>query len=449
MNIVNVKNLIDDGSFKSIHLQVFLCCLVSLSFDGYDLVVYGATIPLLLSAWSMSPAYAGFIASCGFGASVIGAIIGGALGDKWGRKRTIITSVVVFSLGTLACAFANGPDWFAVARICTGIGMGMTLQNEVALISEYFPCKYRQAGVATVATGMQIGGIISALAALWLLVPYGWPSVYYFGSLAIFAVPLLLKYMPEAPWMLVKRNKGQELRKILGQLRPEIKIPDKVTFVYPKAQEKSSITQVFAENRALSALLFWLIYFMNVFVIYGTNTWIPKLMMDAGHGLGASLVIYLALFLGAGLISPLIGHLADTFGAKKISLILYLIAFISILLLSVPMDFYLTLVVVVVAGACTMGTQNLTHAYITQYFPPTVKSTMMGWGLALGRTGGLLGPLVGGVLLSFKATLFQSFFAFAVPCLISALAVVLVQDRYGYNTLVAQKKKNNQPVISG
>ena len=81
-----------------------------------------------------------------------------------------------------------------------------------------------------------------------------------------------------------------------------------------------------------------------------------------------------------------------------------------------------------------MGTQNLTHAYITQYFPPVVKSTMMGWGLAVGRTGGLLGPLVGGILLSYRATLFQSFLAFAVPCLISALAVALIQEQYGYNT---------------
>ncbi|MBP2654089.1 MAG: pcaK 1 [Firmicutes bacterium] len=444
MNVINVKNLIDEASLKFYHIQVFLCCIVSLSFDGYDLVVYGATIPLLLSQWSMSPAYAGFIASCGFGASVFGAIIGGALGDKWGRKNTIISSVIIFSIGTFACALANGPVWFAIARIGSGIGMGMTLQNEVALVSEYFPRKYRQTAVSTVATGMQIGGIMSALAALWLLVPYGWSSVYYFGSLAIFAVPFLIKYMPEAPWMLVIKNKDHQLRNVLKHLRPEMLVPNDASFVYPKAEEKSSIAKVFADNRALSALLFWLVYFMNVFVIYGTNTWIPKLMMDAGHGFGASLIIYLALFLGAGIASPIIGYLADRFGAKRISLLLYSIAFVSILLLSIPMELYLSVLVVAVAGVCTMGTQNLTHAYIAQYFPPTVKSTMMGWGLALGRAGGLLGPLVGGVLLAMKATLFQSFLAFAIPCLISAVAIALVQEQYGYNT--SRVKRSDRPI---
>lgn len=432
MQAFNVKDLIDGGKLTWYHVRVFMCCIVSLTFEGYDLVAFGATIPLLLAQWNMSPAYAGFIASYGFGAAVVGAIIGGALGDRWGRKKTIITSVAIFSLGTLACALSKDPQTFAAFRIITGIGMGMTLQNEVGLVSEYFPAQYRQTAVAGVATGMQLGGIMSAFAAMWLLVPYGWPAVYYLGAVPILLVPVLMKYMPEAPWLLVAHNKAKDVKAVLAHLRPEVEVPEDARFEYPKANERSSLKQVFAERRGRSATLFWGIYFMNIFVIWGTNTWIPKLMMDAGHGLGDSLWIYLFLYLGALIASPLLGKLADHFGAKRVSILVYFIGFISILQLSVPMGLGATMAVIAVAGACNAGAQNLTHAYVAQYFPPHVKSTMMGWGLSVGRIGGLLGPIAGGLLLSMQASLLQSFCVFAIPCLFSAIAVFFVQDEHAY-----------------
>ena len=361
-----------------------------------------------------------------------GSAIGGALGDRWGRKRTIITSVVVYSVGSFLCAQVKTPLWFACFRILGGLGMGMTLQNEVALVSEYFPAKYRQAGVSGVAIGMQIGGIMSALVAIRLVQPYGWQAAYYFGALPIVLVPVLIKFMPEAPWILVVKKRERELKETLHCLSPETIVPADASFEYPKAQVKSSLANVFAEHRLLSTILFWTIYFANVFVIYGTNTWIPKLMMNSGWSMAASSWILLSLFAGAGIASPIFGHWADRFSAKRVSLLCYGTAFVTILLLCRPMSFWVTMLVVALVGACTMGTQNLTHAYISQYFPPTVKSTMMGWGLAIGRFGGGLGPIVGGVLLSMHVSLLVSFLAFAAPCLVSAVAIFLVQDQYAY-----------------
>jgi len=433
---LNVKTLIDEGSLRPIHLRVFLCCIVSLTFEGYDLVVYGATLPLLMKEWRMDPAYAGMIASFGFGAAVVGAIAGGSMGDIWGRKRTIITSVVIYSLGSFVCALARAPLWFACFRVFGGFGMGMTLQNEVGMVSEYFPARSRQAAVAGVATGMQFGGILSALVAIVLVERYGWTSAYYFGSLPIVMVPVLIRYLPEAPWLLVLKKRRDQLRKVLAELRPEMHsqlTAADTEFTYPKSQEKPTLAEVFAEGRALSTILFWTIYFMNVFVIYGTNTWIPKLMMNSGRSMNASLTIYLALFVGALVASPILGSLADRFGSKIVTILCYLCGFLFILMLAAPMSLPLTILAVALVGVCTMGAQNATHAYVAQYFPPAVKSTMMGWGLSVGRFGGLLGPIVGGLLLKIHVSLLTSYLAFAAPCLISALAVTFVQDRFSFN----------------
>jgi AAHS family benzoate transporter-like MFS transporter len=437
MPSLNVKLLIDEGSLRRIHLRVFLCCLGSLTFEGYDLVVYGATVPLLMREWRMTAAYAGIIASFGFAAATLGAIAGGSMGGRWGRKRTIITSVVIYSLGSFVCALARAPLWFACFRVVAGVGMGMTMLNEVGMVSEYFPAKSRQAAVAGVTTGMQLGGILSALVAIVLVERFGWPSAYFFGSLPIFFVPVLIRYLPEAPWMLVLKQRWSELRQVLGELRPELRpqltVATGAEFFYPKSQEKPTLAEVFAERRALSTVLFWTVYFMNIFAIYGTSTWIPKLMMNAGHSIHASLIIYLALFVGALVASPILGHLSDRLGSKKICVLCSLCGFAFILLLSAPMNLPLTLLIVALVGICTMGAQNLTHAYIAQYFPPRVKSTMMGWGLSIGRFGGLFGPIVGGVLITLHAIQFVSYLAFAAPLLISALAIAFVQDRFAFN----------------
>ncbi|SDF00339.1 MFS transporter [Sporomusa acidovorans] len=432
MNTFDVKKLLDESSIQKHHWRLFFCCLTALSFDGYDLVVYATTIPLLLAEWNMSPAYAGLIGSYAFGAGVFGAVLGGVLGDKWGRKATIITSVVIFTVGTFATALANSPLLFGVFRTITGLGLGMTSPNVMALISEYFPNKSKQAAVSASATGMQIGGIMSALAGMYLLAPFGWKSVFYFGSIVIFLVPLLYWYMPETPWILVAKNKIPQLKQILNKFRPDITVPDDAHFEYPHAKEKSSLTNVFAENRSLSTGLFWLVYFMNMYMIFGTNTWIPTLMMNAGHEFGLSLWFFLSLFLGAGIGSLVCGYLTEHFGAKRILVILYYGAFFSISLLSVPMNMYWTTIITALVGACTMGAQNVTHGYIAQYYPPAVRATMMGWGLGLGRFGGLLGPIVGGMLLSMKVSLFQNFLCFAIPGLIAGTCIALIQDKYSY-----------------
>ncbi|WP_094604535.1 4-hydroxybenzoate transporter PcaK [Sporomusa silvacetica DSM 10669] len=443
MAVINVKKLIDESSLNKSHLKAFLTCIVSLTFDGYDLVVFGATIPILLVAWNMSPAYAGLIGSYAYAAGILGAITGGYLGDRWGRKNTILLSIIIFSSGTLWCGLSSEPFWFGLARTLTGFGLGMTLQNEVALISEYFPARYNKSATTALGTGMQLGGIIAALSALWLLEAYGWQSLYYLGATIIVLFPVLFKYMPEAPWVLVSKDKRLEIKQMLAEIRPDVTVPDDATFEYAQAKNKKGLLQVFAERRTFSTILFWLIYFLNMYVTQGTNTWIPKLMIDKGHGLGLSLWLYLTMFIGAAIGSYIGGFFVDRIGAKRVVIVQFLCAFVSLCLLSLPMNVYLTFVVIAFVGVGTQGAMNVTHCYVTQFFPPQVKSTAMGWGLGLGRFGALFGPLIGGILLSYKATLFQSLFALAVPSLLAGCAALLVQDRYGYATRLAEQDERN------
>lgn len=85
-----------------------------------------------------------------------------------------------------------------------------------------------------------------------------------------------------------------------------------------------------------------------------------------------------------------------------------------------------------IAGATTTGTQINTNAYVSQYYPSGIRSTGVGWELGIGRIGGMLGPTIGGFLLTSNLPVHFNFLAFAIPCLIAGLAILLVQEKYGH-----------------
>ena len=87
---------------------VTLLCWLIVVFDGYDLIVYGTTIPHLMEepGWELSASAAGLIGSLAFAGMLVGALGAGHLADRLGRRRTILWSTLWFSLFTALCTFA-------------------------------------------------------------------------------------------------------------------------------------------------------------------------------------------------------------------------------------------------------------------------------------------------------------------------------------------------------
>ena len=131
------------------------------------------------------------------------------------------------------------------------------------------------------------------------------------------------------------------------------------------------------------------------------------------------------------------GWLADLWGVKRAIIMFYLIAAIAITSLGFATNMILLYVLVAVAGATTMGTQNLTNAYVAQYYPASIRSTGLGWASGIGRIGGIVGPTIGGFLLASSLELQVNFMVFALPGVIAALAVFFT-DRGVKQTLFFQ-----------
>src|SRR3954454_846148 len=169
MSKVNVPDIISESKFNRFHFWLLFWSCFIISFDMYDLVIYGSVLPVLMEEWSLSPVQAGAIGSYGFIGMMIGAILFGIVADKLGRKKVLITSVVLFSAATALCGFAPGPIIFSILRFFSGLGIGGVMPNVIALLTDYGPKKMRNMMVSIALCSFPIGGILAAFVAMQII----------------------------------------------------------------------------------------------------------------------------------------------------------------------------------------------------------------------------------------------------------------------------------------
>ena len=430
-NKVNINTLIDEAKFTPFHWGVLIWCLLIIIFDGYDLVIYGVALPLLMQEWALSAVQAGMLASTALFGMMFGAMSFGTLSDKLGRKKTIMICVAIFSGFTFIGAFATSPVEFGILRFLAGLGIGGVMPNVVALMTEYAPKRIRSTLVALMFSGYAIGGMTSALLGAWLVPQFGWKIMFLLAGTPLLFLPILWKYLPESLMYLTNKQQTAQAQSIIQKISPTQIIGSDTQFVLNEVQkgDEAPLKALFQQGRTFSTFMFWLAFFMCLLMVYALGSWLPKLMIQAGYSLGASMIFLFALNIGGMIGAVGGGYLADRFHIKKVLTIMFLCGAASLILLGYNSPQFVLYSLIAVAGAATIGSQILLYTFVAQYYPSTVRSTGMGWASGIGRIGAIVGPVLTGALLTMNLPHQMNFFAIAIPGLIAALAIFLVNLR--------------------
>ena len=430
MRTLDVNALIDGARFNSFHGRLLFWCALIIVFDGYDLVIYGVVLPALMQDWGLSAVEAGFLGSCALFGMMLGALFFGPLSDRIGRRKTIMACVVLFSGFTVINAFARTPVEFALCRFIAGLGIGGVMPNVVALMNEYAPKKMRSTLVAVMFSGYSLGGMLSAGLGMLLMPRWGWQAVFLVAVIPLLTLPLLVRQLPESLNFLVRKGQLERARGLLQKVAPDYRPQPGVQLNLGQSQaHKVSILQVLQEGRSLKTLMLWLAFFCCLLMVYALSSWLPKLMHSAGYGLNSSLAFLLVLNLGAifGAIGG--GWLGDRIGLERVLLGFFALGALSLSLLALKSPLWVLYLLIAIAGASTIGTQILANACAVQFYPPHIRSTGLGWAMGVGRTGAIIGPLLGGALHGAQLPLQVSFLAFAVPGVIGVLAMLVFSGR--------------------
>ncbi|MED3690634.1 aromatic acid/H+ symport family MFS transporter [Peribacillus butanolivorans] len=433
---INITDVVNEGKFNRFHLRLLICCCIIIVFDMFDLVIYGSVIPILMKEWSISPVQAGAIGSYGFFGMMLGAIFFGVLADKFGRKNILILSVVLFSIFTFLCAFAPGPLMFSIFRFIAGIGIGGVLPNVIAIMTDYAPKHLHNTMVSIVMCAFSVGGILAGLVGIYFIPLMGWKSVYWVAAIPLLLIPFVVKYFHDSPAILLVKGRIDELRLVLSKVNDKVSLTSDMEFVISTETEKnpsSPVIALFKNNRALGTVMIWVAFFMCLLMINGISTWLPNLMFSAGYALSSSLSFMIVLNIGAIVGTLILGGLADKYGVKKVLVPMFIMAAVSLTLLGFKTNMIILYLIVFIAGACTMGAQNISYAFVSQYYPSLIRSTAIGFASGIGRIGGIIGPTFGGFLVSLNLSAQMNFLSFAIPGIIAAIAFSLVPLRHAYD----------------
>ncbi|AWL29019.1 MFS transporter [Acinetobacter defluvii] len=425
---LNINTIVDEAKFTPFHWNVLIWCLLIIIFDGYDLVIYGVALPLLMQEWGLTAVQAGMLASTALFGMMFGAMSFGTLSDKLGRKETIMICVAIFSGFTFLGAFASNPIEFGILRFLAGLGIGGVMPNVVALMTEYAPKKIRSILVAVMFSGYAIGGMASALLGAWLVTDYGWKIMFYIAGIPFIALPIIWKFLPESLMFLTNKGKTEKVRQTVQKIAPEKVITADTVFVLNEATagDEAPLRALFQQGRTFSTLMFWVAFFMCLLMVYALGSWLPKLMIQAGYSLGASMLFLFALNIG-GMVGAIGGGvLSDRFHLKPVLTIMFTVGAIALILLGFKSPQAILYTLIAIAGAATIGSQILLYTFVAQFYPAAVRSTGMGWASGIGRIGAIVGPVLTGALLTLQLPHQMNFMAIAIPGVIAALAIFWV-----------------------
>lgn len=385
-------------------LAVLICWLLVVS-DGYDLIVYGMVQTSLIedTGWGLTDATAGTLGSLAFFGMMIGAYLGGRIGDRFGRRRTIIACTVAFTLLNALCGLAADVWIFAVLRFLAGLGLGGLLPSLNALTGDLVTARWRPAMATFMMSGVPIGGTIAALMGTVVVPELGWRWMFILTLVSLVIVPMALKCLPETTGRRASSPDSVEQHEAAG-----------------------APLSIFDERRRSLSVLFAAATLAILFTWYGLGTWLPRMMELQGHDLGSALKFTVALNLGAVAGSAVTAWAGGRFGPLVSAAGAVLFAGVGMVIMiggttPTPLVYLLLLF----AGVGTHGAQCLVIGAINNSYPQPIRGTALGWSLGVGRVGAVLAPQVGGLLVGTALGVAAVYLAFAATAFI-AVAILLL-----------------------
>lgn len=371
----------DQGNFLQalkIHYPTFLSLMGGWIFDALDATIYAYAVPGIIADLKVTFAEAFSVVSVFFLCAAIGGVFMGNIGDKIGRKPTVMLSVALYGIFNFLCGSAHSLNELYLYRGLVGLSLGGLWPATMSLVSEIWPAKSRGAAIGTLHSGWSVGMFISAAFAFYLIPAFGWRGMFYAtivpAALAFFA---LLFFAQESPiWQEIKKKK-QQLPQAGSDTMPLVKL--------------------FTKRYFKTAMLGLGISAFGQFGWWALFTFLP-IYMDRTLGLGitkgAEFMIWTSIGALAGYIS--LGFLSDIYGRR-----ITFAAFTISMAIMIPVFIYTVNVsglnylpfVALVLGFST-GYYGGYGALYAELFSTEVRATAIAFCQNTGRLANFIGPLL-------------------------------------------------------
>lgn len=429
---IDVPAWIEQQKISSTQLLVMALMTFAVAIDGFDAQMIGYVAPAVIRQFRIPPHEFTSVFAIGLVGLLIGCLVIAPLADYIGRKRVLLGSCIFFAVTSILTAWAGSLHSLIVLRFLTGLGLGGSMPNAIALTAEYFPSRKRAFTTMAMFCGFPLGATLGGFLAAGLIPHFGWPSVFLIGGiLPIILAVAIAVYLPESfRYLILKSNSADTntIRAILHRINPAAAFADNTTFVVHEERSPGiTVKHLFREGRALGTILLWVIFFCSLLDIFFLASWLPTVLHDAGLSISSS-VATTALFQGGGVVAGLtLGVVIDRAGFLKVLVPVYLGAALAIGSIGFAgTSLGLIMVASFLSGAFVIGGQNSVNVLAAVFYPTYIRATGVGWALGVGRFGSIVGPILGGALLQAHWGRTSLFIVAAIPGVAAAVSALIL-----------------------
>jgi putative MFS transporter len=385
-------------------MQVFWVIVLGLAYfvETFDNSVFAYAAPTIRSEWGLPLESIGVITSAVFAGMMIGAIVGGRISDRFGRKRLLVWSSVLYSLGSLMSALAPNYEILAVSRVVTGIGVQAATGVIMVYLAEMFPRLSRGRFFSALTFIGLTAGPVTSLLALRLATegdPGSWRWLFVLGAAGLLVAILAATALPESVRWLQSVGRHAAADRIVSNLesravaytrRPladPVVVPELVT---PKGTYRELLSPVYLKRIGVGTAG----WFLFLFVVYGHLSWVATVLVETGmsqtEALGFVSVLSISSFVSPVLLFPV----ADRLNRRTTIMIACLVAAASFAVFSFALSPTVMVVFAFIGQTMLAVGSAAFYTYIPEILPTHVRGIGAGFINGVGRVGGVLQGLV-------------------------------------------------------
>lgn len=428
---VDVSEIIERQKFGGFLLGLVAVSWIITFFDGFDTNLISFAAPYFASGYHLSKVQLGNIFAMGLLGTLIGGFILGYVGDRIGRRPSVILATAGFGLLTLCFTLASGYWSLFSLRLITGIPLGGMLPLAWALNMEYVPKRYRATVVTVIMMGFSVGTGFGGPIAVWLIPKLGWKAVFALGGLAaIVCAGILFLTLPESIRFLASKGRAPgSIGGILNRIAPGEQLPAQANYVVadePSFQKDFKPSLLFLGELKKITPLIWLGYIASSFAVYFLVNWTPLVFeaLKFSRGQAATAASLVSLMGAVGGLALM--RFTDRRGAMAVTVMP--LATMVLLVLASFVDFpqraFLALIACI--GFFLVGGQFGVISICALFYPSAYRANGAGWASSVAKIGSVMGPLVGGWVLSTSLPVRNIFAVLAVCPAVMAVCIYAV-----------------------
>jgi MFS family permease len=380
--------------------RALLAASLGWMLDSFDVMLYALLVATLIRELGMTPATGGLLASLTLVASAAGGIIFGIIADRYGRTRALIWSVLIYSVFTAACGFAQSVLQLAVFRFFLGLGMGGEWASGAALVSETWPAQHRGKALGLMQSAWAIGYGLAVIVTAIVLPRWGWRAVFFVGVLPAFLTLWIRRSVREPViWQRARATPIAPGRALAEIFRPPLR----------------GLTCWVTVMNACTMFAWW-----------GFNSWVPAYLElpaeQGGVGLGIEyrtrILVLMQVGMWLGYVS--FGFISDRIGRKRAYVIYLAVASTLLVAYASARDPLVLLALGPFLAFSATGYFSGFGAVTAEIYRTAIRATAQGFTYNIGRIASAAAPFMVGSVAQTQG--FRTGFLLAAAAFVFAAA---------------------------